>query len=161
MVYRALIGLRLLKTRITTHFSGWKAICHLFSHSYIELRSFCRICVSLLFTIHGHMLQEVDSSKYLGVTISKDLRWDDHINTITAKANRTLGFLRRNMRSCKSSARAAAYQGLVRPTLEYACSTWDPWNSPSVDRFTLVGNSYHHTLFWMEGHLPSILPFFH
>jgi hypothetical protein len=35
------------------------------------------------YTIHGHMLQEVDSSKYLGVTISKDLRWDDHINTIT------------------------------------------------------------------------------
>jgi hypothetical protein len=74
------------------------------------------------------MLQEVDSSKYLGVTISKDLRWDDHINTITAKANRTLGFLRRNMKGC---------------------------------RFTLVGNSYHQTLFWMEGHLPSILPFFH
>ena len=69
------------------------------------------------------MLQEVNSSKYLGVTISKDLRWDDHINTITAKVNKTLGFLRRNMRGCKSSARAAAYQGLVRPTLEYACST--------------------------------------
>jgi hypothetical protein len=31
---------------------------------------------------------------------------------------------------------------------------------PSVDRFTLVGDLYHHTLFWMEGHLPSILPFF-
>jgi hypothetical protein len=30
----------------------------------------------------------------------------------------------------------------------------------SIDRFTLVGNSYHHTFFWMEGHLPSILPFF-
>jgi hypothetical protein len=41
LVYRALIGLRLLET----HFSGWKAICHLFSHSSIELRSFCRICV--------------------------------------------------------------------------------------------------------------------
>jgi hypothetical protein len=47
----SLIGLRLLETRITTHFSGWKAICHLFSHSSIELRSFCRICVSLLFRI--------------------------------------------------------------------------------------------------------------
>ena len=89
-------------------------------------------------TIHGHMLQEVDSSKYLGVTISKDLRWDDHINTITAKANRTLGFLRRNMRGCKSSARAAAYQGLVRPTLEYACSTWDPWNSGNIQQVEKV-----------------------
>jgi hypothetical protein len=44
----------------------------------------------LKYTIHGHMPQEVDSSKYLGVTLSKDLRWDDHINTITAKANGTL-----------------------------------------------------------------------
>jgi hypothetical protein len=30
----------------------------------------------------------------------------------------------------------------------------------SVDRFTPVGNSYHHTLFWMEVHLPSILSIF-
>jgi hypothetical protein len=81
---------------------------------------------------------EVDSSKYLGVTISKDLRWDDHINTITAKANRTLGFLRRNMRGCKSSAKAAAYQGLVRPTLDYACSTWDPWNSGNIQQVEKV-----------------------
>ena len=94
--------------------------------------------INARYTIHGHMLQEVDSSKYLGVTISKDLRWDDHINTITAKANRTLGFLRRNMRGCKSSARAAAYQGLVRPTLEYACSTWDPWNSGNIQQVEKV-----------------------
>jgi hypothetical protein len=74
--------------------------------------------INARYTIHGHMLQEVDSSKYLGVTISKN-----HINTITAKANRTLGFLRRNMRGCKSSARAAAYQGLVRVD--------QPWNMPA------------------------------
>ena len=94
--------------------------------------------INARYTIHEHMLQEVDSSKYLGVTISKDIRWDDHINTITAKANRTLGFLRRNMRGCKSSARAAAYQGLVRPTLEYACSTWDPWNSGNIQQVEKV-----------------------
>ena len=94
--------------------------------------------INARYTIHGHMLQEVDSSKYLGVTISKDLRWDDHINTITVKANRTLGFLRRNMRGCKSSARAAAYQGLVRPTLEYAYSTWDPWNSGNIQQVEKV-----------------------
>ena len=52
--------------------------------------------------------------------------------------NRTLGFLRRNMRGCKSSARVAAYQGLVRPTLEYACSTWDPWNSGNIQQVEKV-----------------------
>jgi len=32
--------------------------------------------INTQYAIRGHMLQEVDSSKYLGVTISKDLRWD-------------------------------------------------------------------------------------
>ena len=90
------------------------------------------------YTIHGHSLDVVDSSKYLGVTISKDLRWDNHINNVTAKANKTLGFIRRNLRGCKTSARSAAYQGLVRPTLEYACAAWDPWNSKHIQQLEKV-----------------------
>ena len=90
------------------------------------------------YTIHGHRLDVVDSSKYLGVTISKDLRWDNHINNVTAKANKTLGFIRRNMRGCRTSARSAAYQGLVRPTLEYACAAWDPWNSKHIQQLEKV-----------------------
>jgi hypothetical protein len=38
----------------------------------------------------------VDKAKYLGVTISEDLKWEGHINYICGKANRILGFLRRN-----------------------------------------------------------------
>ena len=30
------------------------------------------------------------------------------------------------------------YQGLVRPTLEYACSTWDPWNSGNIQQVEKV-----------------------
>jgi hypothetical protein len=61
-------------------------------------------------------------SLYLGVTINKNLRWDDHINNITARTNRTLGFLKRNLRGCKTSARARAYEAIVPPTLEYTAS---------------------------------------
>jgi hypothetical protein len=90
------------------------------------------------YTIHRHQLDVVGSSKYLGVTISKDLRWDTHINTITSKANKTLGFIRRNIRGCRTSARAAAYQGLVRPHLEYACSAWDPWVTSNIQQIEKV-----------------------
>ena len=48
--------------------------------------------------LHNYILQPVDSSKYLGVTISNDL--DPHINNITTIANKTLGFLHRNMKNC-------------------------------------------------------------
>ena len=37
-------------------------------------------------TIHNHILEVVEeSSKYLGVTISKDLIWNAHINKITKR----------------------------------------------------------------------------
>ena len=39
------------------------------------------------------LLEVVEESKYLGVTISKDLTWKAHINNITNKANKTLGLL--------------------------------------------------------------------
>ena len=64
-------------------------------------------------------LSVVDSYPYLGVTISSDLRWHEHINNISAKATRTLNFVRRNIYSCPPEAKALAYTSLVRPHLEY------------------------------------------
>ena len=42
-------------------------------------------------------LQETDNHPYLGVHITKDLTWNKHIHQITATANRTLAFVRRNL----------------------------------------------------------------
>ena len=42
------------------------------------------------------------------------------------KANRTLGFLRRNLYSCPQEVKEVAYKGLVRPVLDYGSSVWDP-----------------------------------
>ena len=75
------------------------------------------------YTLEGTVLENVESIKYLGVTITNDLRWNTHISNICTKANRTLGFLRRNLYSCPQEV---AYKGLVRPVLEYSGSVWDP-----------------------------------
>ena len=64
--------------------------------------------------------------KYLGIWFSKDLKWNRHIDEITAKANGTLGFLRRNLWVNSSTFKAKAYKGLVRPLVEYCSSFWDP-----------------------------------
>ena len=49
------------------------------------------------YTLEGTVLENVDSIKYLRVTITPDLRWNTHISNTFSKANRTLGFLRRNL----------------------------------------------------------------
>ena len=48
------------------------------------------------YTLEGMVLENVYSIKYLGVTITHDFRWNTHISNMCIKANRTLGFLRRN-----------------------------------------------------------------
>ena len=74
----------------------------------------------------GTVLENVESIKYLGVTITNDLRWNTYVSNVCTKANRTLGFLRRNLYACPQAVKEAAYKGLVRPVLEYSGSVWDP-----------------------------------
>ena len=52
------------------------------------------------YTLEGTNLENVESIKYLGVTITSDLRWNTHVSNVCTKAKRTLGFLRRNLYSC-------------------------------------------------------------
>ena len=78
------------------------------------------------YTLEGAVLENVDNIKYLGVTITNDLKWNTHISNICTKANITLGFLRRTLFSCPKNVKEAAYKGMVRPILEYGSSAWDP-----------------------------------
>ena len=88
--------------------------------------------------LHGHTLESVPGGKYLGVYISQDLSWRDHINQTTAKANRSVGFLRRNLRSCPRDVKAQAYTTLVRPVLEYASTVWDPYHQQQIQQLENV-----------------------
>ena len=45
-------------------------------------------------------LESVQPTKYLGVTISDDLRWNRHVADITDRAKKRLGLLRRTLSTC-------------------------------------------------------------
>ena len=82
----------------------------------------------------------MDNIKYLGVTITSDLKWNTHISNICTKANRTLGFLRRTLFSCPQNVKEAAYKGMVRPILEYGSSVWDPHTGKLQEELEKVQN---------------------
>jgi hypothetical protein len=44
--------------------------------------------------------------------------WDSHINNITTKANKILGFLRRNINISSTTVKEQAYKSSVGPSLE-------------------------------------------
>ena len=77
-------------------------------------------------TLEGTLLENVESIKYLGVTIINDLRWNTHVSNICTRANRTLGFLRRNLYASPQEVKEAAYKELVHQVLGYSGSVWGP-----------------------------------
>ena len=90
------------------------------------------------YKLHNHTLEAVKESKYLGVTISDDLDWGPHINNITCKANKTLGFLRRNMKNCTRKVKNLTYTSLVRPVIEYSSPVWDPYKSNQISQIEQI-----------------------
>ena len=77
-------------------------------------------------TTHCHPRVTVAQTNYLGVTVSGNLTWNNHINSIANNGNRTLGFIRGNIRTSSLKAKSLAYTSLVRPQLEYCSTVWDP-----------------------------------
>ena len=98
--------------------------------------------VQASYTLEGTVLENVESIKYLGVTITYDLKWNihGHFINICTKTNRNLGFLRRNLFSCHQDVNEADYKGPVRPVLEYGSSVWDPYTLGLQDKLEKVQN---------------------
>ena len=64
-----------------------------------------------------HMERQVLESvnnPYLGVELSSTLTWDIHIGKILTKANRSLGFIRRNLGRCPTNIKRQAYLKLCK-----------------------------------------------
>ena len=78
-------------------------------------------------TLDGTALTRVSEEKDLGVIITSTLSWDSHIHTITAKANKLLGLLKRTCPLLSSvSVRRSLYLSLVKSQLCYATQVWSP-----------------------------------
>ena len=81
----------------------------------------------------GEILSTVESSKYLGVIISKDLDWHEQVCSAAKKANSALHLIARNLHNATRSSRALAYSSLVRPRMEYCATVWDPHTQKDKD----------------------------
>ena len=66
------------------------------------------------YTLHQQTLENVQSAKYLGITITENIDWGQHISDISSKATKTLGFLRRNFPFAPRTTKEVAYKTLVR-----------------------------------------------
>ena len=78
------------------------------------------------FSLHKQTLENVQSAKYLGITITDNMIWGQHISEISSKATKTLAFLHRNLAFAPRNTKEVAHKALVRPKLEYAAPNLEP-----------------------------------
>ena len=72
-------------------------------------------------------IKSVKCVKDLGITISSDLSWSEHVNVTVNKANKLLGLVYRAEGSSNPGTFSTLYKSLVRPILEYAAAVWNPY----------------------------------
>ena len=101
----------------------WKMV---FNHHKCEL---LRITNKKHPTLYKYYIQ----AKYLGVTLSHNLSWSEHIKQITSKANRTKGFFQHNLHKCPSITKSNCYKAMVKPILKYTAVIWSPHTQRDIN----------------------------
>ena len=76
---------------------------------------------------NGEILKSVRNIKDLGIKISYDLSWSNHIHEVVNKGNKVLGVIKRVLWSNSVSEFSLLFKSLVRPILDYAAPMWCPF----------------------------------
>ncbi len=70
--------------------------------------------------INNEPLKQVTVSKYLGMKIDSNLKWDDHINVIIPKISSKIGILRSLRKIVPIETLKLLYNAIVRPHFDYS-----------------------------------------
>ncbi|XP_047127614.1 uncharacterized protein LOC124808516 [Hydra vulgaris] len=89
------------------------------------------------YKLGDHILQK-EVERDLGVILSNDLKWENHIISVANKANRTLGFLKHGFKYLDVTILKLLYKSTIRPQLEYAASVWSPYSIKDIKRLEKV-----------------------
>ena len=92
------------------------------------------------YNLGGIPLKSVQQTKYLGVVIQSDLKFNGHISAKVASAYKILGCIKHLLHAAPQKARLLAYTSLCRPILEYADCLWDPSDTSNNNSLELVQN---------------------
>jgi hypothetical protein len=71
------------------------------------------------------IIKEVETYKHLGLTISEDGNWNEHVKNIMIKVSSRLSVIRTVKFKLKRSHLQTIYISFIRPIMEYGDIVWD------------------------------------
>ena len=90
------------------------------------------------YTLLGAPIRPTDVQKDLGVLITKDLKFSTQCLDAEKRANKILGYIKRQFNYRNRETVLTLYNSLVRPLLEYAVQFWSPTLRQDVNRLERV-----------------------
>lgn len=98
--------------------------------------------------INGNALSRVQSIKDLGVTFDSKLTFEKHIEIITKRAYRMLGFISRSLNHFKQpNTYKILYFTYIRSILEYCTPVWNPHYDVHINTLEKVQRRFTRVLF--------------
>ena len=82
----------------------------------------------------------ITDTKYLGLQIDSQLKWDKHIDTIKTTVNRSLGLVMYGKKDFPSEVLNKMYRGIVEPYLSCCCSEWGRCSESKISALHKIQN---------------------
>ena len=90
------------------------------------------------YNLLGNDIECVQQEKDLGVIISNDLKFSKQCINVEKKAQKLIGYIKRQFRNRNKEIVIPLYNALVRPHLEYAVQFWCPTLRMDIERLEAV-----------------------
>lgn len=104
------------------------------------------------YNIGDEVIKRVSTKKDLGVLLDDKLSFNEHVDDITRKAYRTLGFIFRcGKYFYNQSSMRLLYLSLVRSRLEYCSTVWNPFYAKASDQLERVQKKFSRMYYFKFG----------
>ena len=90
--------------------------------------------------MNNQPINEVHTHKHLGVFLSSDCQWHDHLDYIKSKAWSRINVMRKFKFKLDRKSLQTMYFSFIRPLLEYADVIWDNCNQYEVNELEKIQN---------------------
>ena len=93
-------------------------------------------------TPEWELIEGKDFVKDLGITLSRDCSFKQHISNITESAKRMSSWILRTFETRENTPMLTLYKSLVRPLLEYSSPLWSPIAKGEIQRIEEIQQSF-------------------
>ena len=91
-------------------------------------------------SVNGLTLQQVESTKRLGLTIDQFLTWRNHLQSVRQKVGCSIRILKRIRPFVGLEHLINVYRSIVEPYFTYCCNVWDSIGETLVDSLQKLQN---------------------